>query len=532
MTQSLALVQLQYTYYLNTAHGIYVDTFIMSITLRVVVSDKHNETFEVYSDTHVLATCQLHFSKDNKKLNLYTVKLNADVKVEQFVEAITCFATTNKIRVIEYPAIVLYDDQSFKEDLVNADDIDELVSYDDPVLKDEKSFSDYTEYQKHVSEMYKQADCVYADKCKEYRNNNLSTAFQIAMHVRSVYDNALLVQLSNTEESNVYTVVHILVDTQVTKRDSQVPFAMGVTINCVGYKDNVEYDNMISGNANIYTQQCSKEVWVYKRPNYKKVINVLNVDLAKSMFFVLACDNLDDVYVGLKVKDITIDTKTKCDYFRLNKWYKYSDIETYDIREINDIRGGYSKKKLYVINRLCFPGEIEDKDYIDYTTIVYDRLLCFAQSQKPVCHQRQRYQVQKTKQEKQDTRMSIKKERATSSTSCELTQNHETTDGLGYIYLIREREFQLRNENVYKVGRTIQSTCSLQLRRLNDYKKGSELCLVRQVSSAKVAEIETLIKAEFRKLFQRHADGHEYFHGDMEQMIDIINSVCVQHRNE
>jgi hypothetical protein len=52
------------------------------------------------------------------------------------------------------------------------------------------------------------------------------------------------------------------------------------------------------------------------------------------------------------------------------------------------------------------------------------------------------------------------------------------------------------------------------------------------VRSAKVAEIETLIKAEFRNCFRRHADGHEYVYGDMEQMIDIINNVCVQYRNE
>lgn len=105
-------------------------------------------------------------------------------------------------------------------------------------------------------------------------------------------------------------------------------------------------------------------------------------------------------------------------------------------------------------------------------------------------------------------------------------------DNLGYIYLLREREFKMRGDNVYKVGRTIQGRCSLQLRRLNDYKKGSELCFVRQVNNIKVVEIETTIKAEFRKVFKRHADGHEYFYGDMEHMIDIINTVCVLQRNE
>lgn len=45
----------------------------------------------------------------------------------------------------------------------------------------------------------------------------------------------------------------------------------------------------------------------------------------------------------------------------------------------------------------------------------------------------------------------------------------------GYIYLIREREFVLRNEDVYKVGGTVQKTPSLQLKRLSNYKKGSQL---------------------------------------------------------
>lgn len=97
----------------------------------------------------------------------------------------------------------------------------------------------------------------------------------------------------------------------------------------------------------------------------------------------------------------------------------------------------------------------------------------------------------------------------------------------GYIYLIREREFLQANQNVYKVGHTVQRGASLQLRRLQDYKKGSELCFVRQVIHTMARDVETEIKKEFKASFTKHFDGHEFFYGSMEDMIDIINKHCV-----
>lgn len=92
----------------------------------------------------------------------------------------------------------------------------------------------------------------------------------------------------------------------------------------------------------------------------------------------------------------------------------------------------------------------------------------------------------------------------------------------GYIYLIREREFLLRNEDVYKIGHHIQNTPTIMLKRINDYKKGSQLLCACICSADKVKQIEKNLKKIFKNTFKRHEDGHEYFIGDPNQMLRII----------
>lgn len=105
---------------------------------------------------------------------------------------------------------------------------------------------------------------------------------------------------------------------------------------------------------------------------------------------------------------------------------------------------------------------------------------------------------------------------------------HKDEVQLGYIYLIREREFFNNNVPVYKVGMTIQKTASCALERLKDYKKGSELCTVMPVSPTHCLEIETRIKRAFRETFQKHNDGHEYFEGEPWKMIQIMFGIIDQ----
>lgn len=92
----------------------------------------------------------------------------------------------------------------------------------------------------------------------------------------------------------------------------------------------------------------------------------------------------------------------------------------------------------------------------------------------------------------------------------------------GYIYLIREREFLLRDEDVYKVGATVQKHANLQIKRLYNYKKGSQLLCVCICDYDCVFNVESNIKQQFRKKFQKHIDGNEYFIGDPNVMLRII----------
>lgn len=92
-----------------------------------------------------------------------------------------------------------------------------------------------------------------------------------------------------------------------------------------------------------------------------------------------------------------------------------------------------------------------------------------------------------------------------------------------YIYLLREREFLLRKENVYKVGRTKQLADN-RIKRVESYKKGSEVILVVNTKVNLNERIERNIINLFNKEFIRHSDGHEYFIGDPDRMIKLIIS--------
>lgn len=92
---------------------------------------------------------------------------------------------------------------------------------------------------------------------------------------------------------------------------------------------------------------------------------------------------------------------------------------------------------------------------------------------------------------------------------------------VSYIYLIREREFLNTNQNIYKVGRTTQEPHN-KIKRLQDYKKGSEIILVIKVPNEDVVSIEDTIKKEFKTTFKSHTDGCEYFEGDIDKMKRIV----------
>lgn len=94
-----------------------------------------------------------------------------------------------------------------------------------------------------------------------------------------------------------------------------------------------------------------------------------------------------------------------------------------------------------------------------------------------------------------------------------------------YIYLIREREFLLRNEPVYKIGRGEQDADRVIKRVAKGYKKGSEIWLTIRCPILQYKDVETSLKNTFRQRFSTHGDGSEYFQGNPREMIKIITEV-------
>ena len=91
----------------------------------------------------------------------------------------------------------------------------------------------------------------------------------------------------------------------------------------------------------------------------------------------------------------------------------------------------------------------------------------------------------------------------------------------GCIYLLIEREFIKTNENIYKIGRTKRKI----QQRLQGYPKGSKLIIYRHVSNTLIAERQLM--AEFCNNFiQCKHIGNEYFSGDMNKMIEILETIA------
>jgi|LakMenEpi03Aug12_release.lakeMendotaPanAssembly.Ray.scaffolds.fasta_scaffold23575_3 hypothetical protein len=84
-----------------------------------------------------------------------------------------------------------------------------------------------------------------------------------------------------------------------------------------------------------------------------------------------------------------------------------------------------------------------------------------------------------------------------------------------YIYLI------MMADGVYKIGRTEQEY-GTQLKRLKSYPADSVIVYVRKVQND-LLSLENHIIDIFRNEFGKHPRGNEYFIGDENRMIEIIN---------
>lgn len=93
---------------------------------------------------------------------------------------------------------------------------------------------------------------------------------------------------------------------------------------------------------------------------------------------------------------------------------------------------------------------------------------------------------------------------------------------MGYIYLIREREFINNNKQIYKIGRTD----SYDVRtRLKDYPSDSEVLFFIKVKNSK--DVEKRLLKEFDKYFENKKKiGREYYQGNPDHMIVLICEDC------
>ena len=94
-----------------------------------------------------------------------------------------------------------------------------------------------------------------------------------------------------------------------------------------------------------------------------------------------------------------------------------------------------------------------------------------------------------------------------------------------FVYLLQEREFVKSNENVYKIGKSIQRNC----RRIDEYPKFSEIILILEVDNCNL--IENLIIREFNKSFEGTEYGNEYFKGDKLEMKKKMLEIVSAHYN-
>jgi hypothetical protein len=88
----------------------------------------------------------------------------------------------------------------------------------------------------------------------------------------------------------------------------------------------------------------------------------------------------------------------------------------------------------------------------------------------------------------------------------------------GFIYIIHEREFIESNKNIYKLGRTYDTT-----KRMGNYPKNSSYCFYRQTNNM-VDDETKLIKIFKEKFIHKKDIGYEYFEGNINDMIKIINN--------
>jgi hypothetical protein len=89
------------------------------------------------------------------------------------------------------------------------------------------------------------------------------------------------------------------------------------------------------------------------------------------------------------------------------------------------------------------------------------------------------------------------------------------------LYLIKPAIIDTFNtSNIYKIGKSYNFTS-----RLSKYRKNNTDILKKIICKDKIQmdALEKLLITDFKKHFDKYEIGNEYFYGDSEQMLDIMN---------
>ena len=91
----------------------------------------------------------------------------------------------------------------------------------------------------------------------------------------------------------------------------------------------------------------------------------------------------------------------------------------------------------------------------------------------------------------------------------------------GYIYLVWEREFVNKKEDVYKIGMTQNI-----MKRMSQYPKGSKMLF--SIFTDNIQSTENDLKRRFCDDFKARSDiGREYFQGNINEMIKTITDYVI-----
>lgn len=93
----------------------------------------------------------------------------------------------------------------------------------------------------------------------------------------------------------------------------------------------------------------------------------------------------------------------------------------------------------------------------------------------------------------------------------------------GFIYILREREFLKTNEQIYKIGKTVNMK-----NRMPSYPKDTRLYLCFYCCS-NIDAIEKHLISTFDIRFVKRTDiGSEYYEGDIVQMLSAMMQYCLK----